>query len=103
MIYEMRTYTVQPGKVPELQALFEKEGLPIINDYSKLVGWWFTEVGPLNQVVHIWAYENAGHREKVRAAQNADPRLVTYRKKVLALLVNQTNVLMHPSSFSPLQ
>jgi hypothetical protein len=103
MLYEMRIYTVQPGKVGELQALFEKEGLPVINDYSKLVGWWSTEVGPLNQVVHIWAFDNAGHREQVRAAQNADPRLAAYRGKVLALLVNQTNMLLTPSNFSPLK
>ncbi len=103
MIYEMRIYTVLPGKVGELNNLFEKEGLPVINDYSKLVGWWSTEVGPLNQVVHLWAYNDAGHREQVRAAQNADPRLQAYRPKVLALLVNQTNMLLTPSNFSPLK
>jgi hypothetical protein len=103
MIYEMRIYTVQPGKVGEFLALFDKEGMPIIKEYSKLVGIWSTEVGPLNQVVHIWAYDSAGHREQVRAAQNADPRLVAYRPKVLALLVNQQNMLMTPASFSPLQ
>ena len=103
MIYEMRVYTTLPGKVPELNALFEKEGLPVINEYSKLVGWWSTEVGPLNQVVHLWAYNDAGHREQVRAAQNKDPRLMSYRPKVLAMLVSQTNMLLTPASFSPLQ
>lgn len=103
MVYELRIYSVQPGKVGELQALFEKEGLPVINEYSKLVGWWSTEVGPLNQVVHLWAYNDHGHREKVRAAQNADPRLVGYRGKVLALIVSQSNMLLTPASFSPLQ
>lgn len=103
MLYEMRIYTVQPGKVGELQALFEKEGLPIIKEHSKLVGWWSTEVGPLNQVVHLWAYENAGHREQVRAKVNGDPRLTAYRNQVLALLVTQSNMLLTPSSFSPLK
>ena len=54
-------------------------------------------------MVHIWAFDNAGHREQVRAAQNADPRLAAYRGKVLALLVNQTNMLLTPSNFSPLK
>ena len=79
MVYEMRVYTVQPGKVGELQTLFEKEGLPVIKEYSKLVGWWSTEIGPLNQVIHLWAYNDHGHREQVRAAQNAEPRLAAYR------------------------
>ena len=103
MIYELRMYTVRPGKVPELNALFEKEGLPVINEYSKLVGWWSTEVGTLNQVVHLWAYDDAGHREKVRAAQNADARLQGYRGRVLELIVSQVNMLLTPSSFSPLK
>lgn len=103
MIYEMRVYTVLPGKVGEVNAIFERDGLPIIKEYSKLVGWWSTEVGPLNQVVHLWAYDDAGHREKTRAAQNADPRLAAYRPKVLALIVSQTNMLLTPASFSPLQ
>jgi hypothetical protein len=35
MIYEMRVYTLQPGKVPEFQGLIEREALPVINKYSK--------------------------------------------------------------------
>jgi hypothetical protein len=35
MIYEMRVYTLQPGKVPEFQALVEKEALPIINKQQR--------------------------------------------------------------------
>jgi NIPSNAP len=55
MVYEMRVYTLQPGKVAAFQELIEKEALPVISKYSKLIGWWSTEVGPLNEVVHIWA------------------------------------------------
>jgi hypothetical protein len=103
MLYELRMYSVVPGKVGELLTLVENEGLPIIKEYSKLVGWWSTKVGPLNHVVHLWEYQDAGHREKVRAAQNADPRLAAYRTKVLALIVNQTNMLLSPARFSPLK
>jgi hypothetical protein len=49
MVYEMRVYTLQPGKVAAFQELIEKEALPVISKYSKLVGWWSTEVGPLNK------------------------------------------------------
>jgi hypothetical protein len=103
MIYELRVYTVQAGKVGELQAMFEKEALPIITEYYKLVGWWSTDVGTLNQVVHLWAYDDAGHRERARAAQMADPRLAAYRPKALALIVGETSTLLVPASFSPLK
>ena len=48
MVYEMRVYTLQPGKVPAFLELIEKEALPVISKYSKLVGFWSTEVGALN-------------------------------------------------------
>jgi hypothetical protein len=52
MLYEMRVYTLQPGKVAAFQELFEKEAPPVISKYTKLVGWWSAEVGSLNEVVH---------------------------------------------------
>src|SRR5712692_6268244 len=39
MVYEMRVYTLQPGKVAAFQELIEKEALPVISKHSKLVGW----------------------------------------------------------------
>ena len=103
MVYEMRVYTLQPGKVPEFQALIEQEALPVISKYSKLVGWWSTEVGPLNEVVHIWAYEDMNHRAKARAAQGEDPALQAFRPRAQEMIVSQYNKIMTPASFSPLQ
>lgn len=73
MYYEMRTYTVQIGKMNEYLRHFEKEGLPVISRYATLVGWWYTEIGELNQVVHIWAYESLDDRIKRRTALYEDP------------------------------
>ena len=103
MVYELRVYTLQPGKVAEFQALIEKEALPIISKYSKLVGWWSSEVGPLNEVVHLWAYEDLNHRARARQAQAEDPQLQAFRPKAQAMVVSQYNKLLTPASFSPLQ
>jgi len=103
MVYEMRVYTLQPGKVPEFQALIEKEALPTISKYSKLVGWWSTEVGPLNEVVHIWAYEDLNHRERARKAQGEDPQLQAFRPRAQAMIVSQYNKILTPATFSPLK
>jgi len=103
MVYEMRVYTLQPGKVPEFQALIEREALPVINKYSKLVGWWSTEVGPLNQVVHIWAYEDLNHRERARKAQGEDPQLQAFRPRAQSMVVSQYNMILTPANFSPLK
>jgi hypothetical protein len=103
MIYEMRVYTLQPGKVAAFQELIEKEALPVISKYSKLVGWWSTDVGPLNEVVHIWAYEDPNHRERSRRAQGEDPQLQAFRPKAQAMIVSQYNKILVPANFSPLK
>jgi len=32
-----------------------------------LVGFFVSDIGPLNQVVHLWAYDSLAHREAARA------------------------------------
>ncbi len=67
MIYEFRTYDLKPRSVPD----FEKRAAAKIKEgrrnYSELFGFWYTEAGPLNQVVHIWPYEDLNQRAEIRA------------------------------------
>jgi hypothetical protein len=72
MIYEIRTYTLHPGKVRDYEARFA-EGYTVREKYSPLYGFWHTEIGPLNQVVHIWPYESLQQRDDLRKASAADP------------------------------
>lgn len=72
MIYEIRTYNLKPGSVPEAEALFG-ENLPHREKYSKLTAFWHTEVGPLNQIIHVWEYESAEDRTRIRAESAKDP------------------------------
>jgi hypothetical protein len=71
MIYEIRTYTVKPGAVPEYEKRFA-EAYTAREKYSKLGGMWHTEIGPLNQVIHIWQYESLQQRADIRAAAAKD-------------------------------
>ena len=71
MLYDLRTYTLRPGGVPEFEKRFA-EGLHIREKYSRLGGFWHTEVGTLNQVVHIWPYDDMAHLERVRGQVAAD-------------------------------
>ena len=71
MIYEVRTYTLKPGSTAEFESRFEKRH-PFREKYSKLGAFWHTEMGPLNQVIHVWEYDDLGHRAKAREAANKD-------------------------------
>ncbi|HEM7802804.1 TPA: NIPSNAP family protein [Burkholderia cenocepacia] len=104
MYYEMRTYTVQIGKMNEYLRHFEKEGLPVISRYATLVGWWYTEIGELNQVVHIWAYESLDDRIKRRTVLYEDPDwLEKFVPKAFPMLEKMESKLLRPAAFSPIR
>jgi hypothetical protein len=67
MIYEMRTYTVKPGMVPKWEEMFASAYNGGRDKYSPLFGLWHTELGPLNQVIHIWPYKDLQERADIRA------------------------------------
>jgi hypothetical protein len=71
MIYEFRTYDLKPRSVPGWEKAFG-EKLPERVKYSPLGGLWHTEAGPLNQVLHIWPYEDTAQRTEIRAKTVAD-------------------------------
>lgn len=66
MIYEFRTYTLHPRTLPEFLKRFGEALGPRL-ELSKLAAFWYTEIGPLNQVIHVWPYENAHQRSQIRA------------------------------------
>jgi len=68
MIYEVRTYTLKPGTVAEFEENFGK-ALPAREKVSPLGAFWHTDIGPLNQVIHVWPYESLKHREECRATK----------------------------------
>ena len=55
MFVEQRTYTLVPGSQGEWLEQYEKYGLEIQTEIlGRLVGYFSTEFGALNQVVHMW-------------------------------------------------
>jgi hypothetical protein len=74
MLYEVRTYTLRPGTVGEFEERFAKRH-PLREKHSKLGGFWHTEFGPLNQVIHAWPYEDLQQRMAVREAMAKDTAL----------------------------
>ena len=101
MIYEIRTYTVKPGNVPEYEKRFA-DAIDVRMQYSPMYGMWHTEIGPLNQIVHIWAYPSLDERERRRAALAEDPAWQAFAPKIQALMEEMENKIMKPARFSPL-
>jgi NIPSNAP len=103
MIYDHRTYTVAHGKMQEYLERYERFALPVqLRHLGTLVGFFVSDIGPLNQVVHIWAYDSIGDREERRARMAADPEWQHFLKINAGTFVSQENKILKPAKFSPL-
>ncbi len=102
MIVEERIYTLQPGTAPEYLRLYEAEGLAIQRSMlGRLIGYFHTEIGPQNEIVHLWAYRDHAEREERRQRLLADDRWRAYVKKIRPMIVSQQNKILIPAAFSP--
>jgi hypothetical protein len=91
MIYELRTYTVKPGTLGDFVKAASTVSRDIRkDDYGKLEGYWFTEIGPLNQVLHLWSYDSFDERARLRGELAKNPRWTgEYIPLIRPLLVRQ--------------
>ena len=91
MIYELRTYTLKPGTVADMVKAASTVSHPIRgDDYGKLEGYWVTEIGPLNQVMHLWSYSDFNERTRLRAELAKNPRWSSeYLPLIRPLLMRQ--------------
>ena len=97
MIYELRTYTVKPGTVGDMVKAASTVSRGIRGDnFGKLEGYWSTEIGPLNQVLHMWSYSDLNERTRLRAELAKNPRWGSeYIPLIRPLLVRQEVRLMN--------
>ena len=95
MIYEVRTYRLKPGSIPECEKRFA-EALPHREKYSPLGAFWHTEIGPLNQIIHVWPYENLQERTEKRGKAMQDPN---WPPKIGSLIEHMESEIFIPAPF----
>jgi len=97
MILEYRTYLLKPGTVPNFMQRFE-EGLSARQQFSPLGGIWYSDVGTLNQVVHVWPYESFEARERIGQEARKTGK---WPPKTQEFILFQDSKLLLPAPFSP--
>lgn len=105
MIVELRTYTVKPLRTSDFLQLYEQAALPLQKKYlGQLIGFFVSEVGPLNQVVHLWGFDSLAERERRRQQMELDPGWALYRDALrdLDVILQQDTKLLKSVPFSPL-
>jgi NIPSNAP len=83
MIFEIRTYLLKPGTAPQAEQAFG-ERIEARAKLSRIAGFWRTEVGTLNQIIHIWPYKDLNERDQI-------PDFV----------IDMESKILHPAPFSP--
>jgi len=64
-IFELRSYTLRPGKLLEWEITW-RSGIEARRHTISPVGAWFSQVGQLHQVHHLWQYDSMEARKEKR-------------------------------------
>jgi hypothetical protein len=103
VLLDLRTYTLVTGRLNEYLEIYRKEGLPVqVRHLGKPFGFFVSETGPQDQIVHLWAYQSAADRANRRKALAADPAWRAFIAKTGSYFRNRETRLLENASFWPL-
>lgn len=104
MIVEQRIYTIKAMKMNEYMAYYRDYGIPVqLEILGNPIGFFTSEIGPLNLATFMWGYDSMAERERRRALLVKDPRWIDYLKNLPPLIERMENRILIPTDFSPLQ
>ena len=103
-IFEIRTYTIKPGLLQDYLKFYHQEGFEIHCRYlGPSIGWFYTEVVTLNQIMMMWRYDSHAERELRREKLYADADWLAFIPKTGAYIEKMENKIVKPAFFSPMQ
>ena len=98
-LYELRVYDVEVGRTRELVQLMTSN-LHFREKYSPNFGVWTPFTGPVERVIHLWAYRDFEHRIRVQEGARSDPDWMAYLDAVRPLITTMAVTVMTPLSGS---
>lgn len=104
MLVEMRTYVLHAGKLAAFLDGMEKEGLAIERPIlGRLLGYYSSEIGALNQVIHLWGYDNFDERTQRRQRLADSLAWQQFVPTVMPFIRDMRNQLLTPVPFAPVE
>lgn len=95
MIYEIRTYQLKPGSVGEVEKRFG-EAYEYRKKYSELAAFWHSEIGPLNEIIHVWGYRDLAERARIRGEAAKD---ANWPPKIQEFIMHMSAEILQPFDF----
>lgn len=104
MIVEERIYRLQVKKVAEFLRIYEEHGFAVHSGIlGNLIGYFTTDIGHLNQVVHLWGFKSHEDRARRRARLLKNKKWNVCVEMLAPLIISQENRILIPTRFSPLK
>jgi hypothetical protein len=103
-LYEMRTYTVQVGKLRDVVELYRDQGWPAMEKGGhgdKLVGYFTADTGNLNQLVHLWKFDDDADRRTHWERVFADDDFMAFAGQLRPMILSQENQLLRNAPWGP--
>ncbi len=78
-LVDHRVYTIALRKMPEFLDVFNRLAMPVLMEtLGHPLGFYTSMVGPQNQFVHLWAYEDLADYERRCRARDSHPNFGAY-------------------------
>ena len=104
MIIEMRTYLLKPAKLKKFLDIYDKQIREThVSILGNQIGFFYTEFGDLNKVVHLYGYESFEDRDRRRAILTKNKDFLNYLAKVEDIIVHMKNEILLPTDFSKIK
>ena len=103
-LIDHRIYTIRLRKMNEFIEVFDRLAMPILLDtLGNPVGFYVSQVGPLNQFVHLWAYDDLADYERRCQARDRHPDFPAYLAASEHLIVAQETRLIRAVDMPAMQ
>jgi hypothetical protein len=103
MLFEHRAYTLKPGSTQRFWQAQVERGFELVEPIQqRLLGYFSTCSGPVDQVVHLYRYDSYEDWMQRLHGLYAQPRLEPYFKTVRSLMLAQENKFLAPAPLAEL-
>ncbi|WP_310610127.1 NIPSNAP family protein [Limnohabitans sp.] len=100
-LIDHRTYTIALRKMPEFLEVFNRLAMPVLMDtLGHPLGFYTSWVGPQNQFIHLWAYDDLADYERRCKARDTHPNFATYLAASGHLITAQETRLIKATAMS---
>lgn len=100
MFVEQRVYTLRPGATSAFLQYYAENGRIVqIAHLGEPIGYYFSEIGPLNRMVMTWFYNTLDERTQKRQALASNPDWIAYLAHARQMVTAQETSILRPAPF----